>query len=105
MSHFKGGIKYLNGGVDSGFKHHVPETHVPELLRVKGKRYPRVFPVEVKASELCESDCFVLDLGDDIYIWQGSACDDHEKVAALNYSIDLKNHMRQAQAKLFYPQD
>jgi len=69
LSHFKGGIKYLHGGCASGFKHVVPEVHEPELMRVKGKRYPRVFPVPVDAKQLCESDVFILDLGDNIYIW------------------------------------
>jgi hypothetical protein len=104
MSRFHGGIKYLKGGVGSGFKHYVPEEHVPELLRVFGKRYPRIFPVPVEAKQLCESDCYILDLGTHIYNWYGSACNNMEKNAALNYSVDLKNHMRKMSAKLHFPQ-
>ena len=104
LSHFKGGIKYKHGGVGSGFKHVPTEEHVNELMRIKGKRYPRVFPVPIEAKQLCESDCYVLDLGDHIYNWYGSACTEHEKVAAVNYANDLKNHMRKMKAKLHFPQ-
>jgi hypothetical protein len=47
LSYFKTGIQYMHGGVESGFKHVVPEVHEPRLLLVKGKKYPRVFPVPV----------------------------------------------------------
>lgn len=43
MSHFPKGIKYMHGGIESGWKHYEPEVHVPELMRVHGDRYPRVF--------------------------------------------------------------
>lgn len=104
LSHFKNGIKVLHGGVDSGFKHVPPEVHEPELMRVYGGKYPRVFPVPLAAKSLCEDDCFILDLGDNIYNWYGSGCNSQEKLAALNYSINLKNHMRKTHAKLHYPQ-
>ena len=67
LSHFANGIKILHGGVESGFKHYVPPVHEPTLWRVYGSRYPRIFHVPLKASELCENDCFILDLGENLY--------------------------------------
>jgi len=72
LSYFKSGIQYKHGGVGTGFKHVVPEVHEPRLLLIKGKKYPRVFPVPVQADSLNEGDSFVLDLGDNIYIWTGA---------------------------------
>lgn len=103
LSHFKAGIHYLHGGVESGFKHVVPEVHEPRLLLVKGKKYPRVFPVPVLASSLNQGDSFVLDLGTDIYIWNGEEANKFEKVSALNFAINVKNHERKMKAVLHYP--
>jgi len=63
MTYFPNGIFYLEGGVESGFKHVEPEVHEPKLLHIKGKRHPRVFSVPVSGSSLNDGDCFVLDLG------------------------------------------
>lgn len=103
LSYFKTGIQYLNGGVESGFKHVVPDVHEPRLLLVKGKKYPRVFPVPVSGASLNEGDSFVLDLGEDIYIWTGKDANQFEKVAALNFAINVKNHERKMKAMLHYP--
>lgn len=105
LSNFKNGIKYLHGGFGSGFKHVVAEVHTPELLRVKGKRYPRVFPVPVAASSLCNGDVYILDLGQDLYYWCGAECNEFEKVAALNYAVNVKNQQRFGKSNLNYPQD
>jgi hypothetical protein len=105
LSHFPNGIKVLHGGVDSGFKHFEKPVHEPELLMVKGKRFPRLFTLEVKASNLNHGDVFVLDLGEHIYIYQGKDCSEQEKVSALNYCINIKDHMRQSHCKIDYPMD
>ena len=82
MSYFKAGLFYLEGGVESGFRHVEPETYEPRLLHVKGKRYPRVFSVPVSASSLNDGDCFVLDLGLQLYCWFGAQANMFEKAKA-----------------------
>lgn len=72
LSHFTNGIRYLHGGAGSGFKHYTPDVHEPKLYCVHGKRYPRCFEMELKASSLNQGDSFVLDLDDKLYIWSGS---------------------------------
>lgn len=52
LSYFKTGIQYLHGGVGTGFKHVEQKVIEPRLLQVKGRRYPRVFPVPLAATSL-----------------------------------------------------
>ena len=42
MSYFKKGIKYLPGGIKSGFNHWDPESVEKRLFQVKGKRNVKV---------------------------------------------------------------
>lgn len=105
LSHFNNGIRYLHGGAESGFKHYTPEVHEPKLYRVHGKRYPRCFEMEVKATSLNQGDSFVLDLNEKLYIWSGSAANKYEKVAAMNFANGIKNGERHGGPELIYPQD
>jgi hypothetical protein len=104
MSRFPAGIKYLHGGCDGGFTHHVEPEHVPELMRVHGDHYPRVFPIEMKAELMNQSDCFVLDMGENIYVWQGEEANKYEKNSAVYYAQNLKNHEMKSHAEVHFPQ-
>ena len=97
-------IKYLQGGVASGFKHYVPDEHVNKLYRVVGKRYPRIYSVPIEASQLNEGDVFVLDLGEKIFCWQGNAVNTYEKHAAINFCDDLRQ-CRHVRATVLFPRD
>jgi hypothetical protein len=104
-SYFKGGVFYLQGGVESGFKHVEPETFETKLMLVKGKRYPRVFAVPLNANSINEGDVFVLDAGLDVYYWAGNESNEHEKLKALEIAVAIKNNERKSKAKLHYPRD
>ena len=74
LSYFRknGGVEYLPGGIESGFRDVTqPKEFIVRLLHVKGERYPRIFPVEVKANSINEGDVFILDKNDKIYFWVG----------------------------------
>ena len=105
MSYFKAGLFYLEGGVESGFRHVEPEVYEPRLLHVKGKRYPRVFSVPVSASSLNDGDCFVLDLGLQLYCWFGSQANMFEKAKAGEIAQAIKQNDRKMKAKLDFVQD
>eukprot|EP00929_Paragymnodinium_shiwhaense_P009723 TRINITY_DN113_c0_g2_i1.p1 TRINITY_DN113_c0_g2~~TRINITY_DN113_c0_g2_i1.p1 ORF type:complete len:249 (-),score=69.94 TRINITY_DN113_c0_g2_i1:184-930(-) len=80
---FGGELEYLEGGIDSGFKHVVPEGYDPKLFvvrRVKGKT--TVVQAPLKKTIINESDCFVLDAADKIYVYDGSSASPFEKNAA-----------------------
>jgi len=104
-SYFKQGIFYLEGGVESGFKHVEPETYTTKLLLIKGKRYPRVYTMPVAASSLNEGDCFILDNGLKIYFWDGQQANSQEKIKACEIAQAIKNNERKNKATLFYPRD
>ena len=94
LSYFKKGIFYLEGGVESGFKHVEPETYEPKLLQVKGKRYPRVFTVPLTTDSLNEGDVFILDLGMKLYVWAGLEATSQEKFKAAEVAVNIKNNDR-----------
>ena len=52
LSYFKTGVKYLAGGVKSGFTHYDPEDVEKRLFRVKGKKNVQIkqviYPLESK---------------------------------------------------------
>ncbi|XP_007606331.1 gelsolin isoform X2, partial [Cricetulus griseus] len=73
LGYFKSGLKYKKGGVASGFKHVVPnEVVVQRLFQVKGRRVVRATEVPVSWDSFNNGDCFILDLGNNIYQWCGS---------------------------------
>lgn len=70
-SYFKQGVKYLPGGVKSGFTHVDPDAVEKRLFIVKGKRNIKVKQVDLALSSLNKSDCFILDggKGQDILVY------------------------------------
>ena len=105
LSHFRSGIFYLEGGVESGFVHVEPKTYEKQLFIVKGKRYPRVWNKEVKAESLNEGDVFILDLGMRLYFWPGVNCNVNEKVKGMEILFNIKNAERGGHPVHFYPRD
>jgi len=76
-SHFKSGIKYLPGGVKTGFTHVDPDAVEKRLFIVKGKRNIKVKQEDLSLSSLNKTDCFILDCGKShdvfVYMPQGSS--------------------------------
>lgn len=105
LSLFKTGLFYLQGGVESGFKHVEPKTYEKKLYIVKGKRYPRVWTLELNGNSLNEGDVFILDLGMKLYFWPGQECNVNEKVKGMEILFNIKNGERGALAKHFYPRE
>jgi len=86
LFHDKGGIRILEGGIESGFKHVAPESYVPKLLWLKGKKNIRVREVPKNVSSLNDGDVFILDAGLKLYQWQGSHCGQFERARAAQLS-------------------
>ncbi|KAF7658098.1 hypothetical protein LDENG_00017400 [Lucifuga dentata] len=101
LGYFHSGIKYKKGGVASGFQHVVTnEVNVERLLHVKGRRRIRATEVDVSWASFNSGDCFILDLGKDIYHWAGSQCNRWERLKATQLAIDIRDNERKGRAEL-----
>mmetsp|Transcript_11376 Transcript_11376/g.13028 ORF Transcript_11376/g.13028 Transcript_11376/m.13028 type:complete len:385 (-) Transcript_11376:548-1702(-) len=85
QSYFKGGIQYLSGGIESGFRKVKPEEYVPRLLQVRRtKRTTKATQVDTSISAMNKGDCFILDLGPQVIKYLGPDASPFEKSAAAN---------------------
>jgi len=85
-------MKYLEGGIESGFRKVKPEEYEPRLFLVrKHKKTTRALQVECKASSMNHGDSFVLDAGLKIYLWVGESSNAFEKSKAVNLQNNIVN--------------
>ncbi|XP_051986064.1 gelsolin-like [Xyrauchen texanus] len=101
LGFFKSGIKYKQGGVASGFQHVVTnDMNVKRLLHIKGRRTIRATEVNMSWVSFNRGDCFIVDLGKDIYQWCGSECNRFERLKASQVAIDIRDNERNGRAAL-----
>ncbi|XP_075435078.1 gelsolin isoform X2 [Ascaphus truei] len=102
LGYFKSGIKYKAGGVASGFTHVVPnDVDIQRLLQVKGRRLARATEVPVGWESFNQGDCFILDLGDEIFQWCGSKSNRFEKLKATSIAKGIRDSERNGRAKVY----
>uniref|UniRef100_A0A8C3G8J0 Gelsolin n=1 Tax=Cyclopterus lumpus TaxID=8103 RepID=A0A8C3G8J0_CYCLU len=102
LGYFKSGIKYMKGGVASGFKHVVTnEVVMQRLLQVKGRRSVRATEVAVSWDSFNQGDCFILDLGAEIYQWCGSQSNRFEKLKATQVAKGIRDNERSGRARVY----
>lgn len=88
-------ISIRSGGVRSGFRHveeETPKKPIRTLLRVFKSPAANgvvVHEVEPAVGSLDDGDCFVLDTGDKIWVWQGKDCSPMEKAKAAQVVHDM----------------
>jgi len=77
-------VKYLQGGVDSGFHHVGGVGYQAKLLRVRreGKDETTTREVPLSREQLNQGDVFILDAGAKLYVWEGDQCSSFEKYEA-----------------------
>ncbi|KAK3866018.1 hypothetical protein Pcinc_028417, partial [Petrolisthes cinctipes] len=101
LSRFKGGVRYLKGGVSSGFHHVDPDAPYPaRLFHVKGRRNVRVKQVEVGLGSLNKGDCFILDCGSQVYVYMGSASRRMERLKAITAGNAIRDDDHAGKAKV-----
>uniref|UniRef100_A0AAY4C6W7 Gelsolin n=1 Tax=Denticeps clupeoides TaxID=299321 RepID=A0AAY4C6W7_9TELE len=102
LGYFKTGLKYMEGGVASGFKHVVTnEVVMQRLLQVKGRRVVRATEVPVSWDSFNTGDCFILDLGNEIYQWCGSQSNRFEKLKATQLAKGIRDNERSGRARVY----
>jgi len=82
LSYFKGGVRLLDGGHDTGFHHVEAAKYRTRLLQYKGKKNIRCHEVPLTYKSLNSGDVFVLDAGSVVLQWNGSKSGILEKVKA-----------------------
>lgn len=101
LSHFKnGGVRYLPGGVSSGFQHVDPNAFEKRLFQVKGSRNIRVKQVIPSIASMNNGDCFILDVGRKIYVYVGSTARRVEKIKAINAANQIRDQDHAGKAKV-----
>uniref|UniRef100_A0A3Q2E2W6 Scinderin like a n=2 Tax=Cyprinodon variegatus TaxID=28743 RepID=A0A3Q2E2W6_CYPVA len=101
LGYFKSGIKYKKGGVKSGFKHVViNDMNVKRLLHVKGRRMVRATEVNLSWDSFNKGDCFIIDLGKDIYHWSGSESNRYERIKTTLMAGDIRDNERNGRAEI-----
>ncbi|XP_032814551.1 gelsolin-like [Petromyzon marinus] len=99
--YFKNGIKYKPGGVASGFRHVVPNlVDVKRLLHVKGRRTVRATEVPLSWASFNQGDCFIVDLGANIYQWCGSKSNRFERLKATQVAKGIRDNERSGRARV-----
>ncbi|XP_076844946.1 gelsolin a isoform X2 [Brachyhypopomus gauderio] len=102
LGYFKKGLQYMKGGVASGFKHVVTnEVVMQRVLHVKGRRVVRATEVPVGWDSFNQGDCFILDLGNEIYQWCGSKSNRFEKLKATQLAKSIRDNERSGRARVY----
>ncbi|XP_067915960.1 macrophage-capping protein-like [Heterodontus francisci] len=101
MSYFPNGIKYQEGGVETGFQK-VPKGPVTirRLYQVKGKKNVRAKQVELSWASFNTGDCFILDLGQTIYQWCGTQSNWFERKKAGEFASSIRDLERHGKSDL-----
>ncbi|MCP9263076.1 Gelsolin [Dirofilaria immitis] len=96
LSYFKDGIRYLNGGVASGFTHVTDkyENWKPKLFQCKGKRNVRCQEVVCKRESLNLGDVFILDCGLKIYVWMPPESGRLERIKGIDQARSIRDRER-----------
>ncbi|CAH0404138.1 unnamed protein product [Chilo suppressalis] len=91
-SYFPNGLKYLDGGVGTGFKHVTTNAGAAKrLFQVKGKRNIRVRQVDPLISSMNEGDCFILDVDQTILVYVGKKAKNVEKLKAISFANQIRD--------------
>lgn len=93
LNYFKtGGIRYMPGGVASGFKAtEVNAAGDKRLFQVKGKKNIRVRQVDLTIGSMNKGDCFILDAGREIYVYVGKNAKRLEKMKAISAANQIRD--------------
>nr|CAD7200997.1 unnamed protein product [Timema douglasi] len=94
------GVRYLAGGVASGFTHVDPDAVEKRLFQVKGKRNVRVRQVALNVSSMNKGDCFILDVGTDIYVYTGQNSKRTERLKAISAANQIRDQDHSGRARV-----
>lgn len=98
---FYSAIRYLPGGVSSGFNHaEINAGGEKKLYQIKGKKNIRVKQVEPKVTSMNQGDCFILDTGKEILVYVGPQAKGTERLKAINVANQVRDQDHSGRAKV-----
>ncbi|XP_064493843.1 macrophage-capping protein isoform X1 [Pseudopipra pipra] len=104
MEYFPHGLTYQQeGGVASAFKPTWPSPSpgpAPKLYQVKGKRKIRVSERDPAWASFNTGDCFLLDLGQTLFVWCGARSNVLERSRAQELAVAIRDSERGGKARL-----
>uniref|UniRef100_A0A915C198 Gelsolin-like domain-containing protein n=1 Tax=Parascaris univalens TaxID=6257 RepID=A0A915C198_PARUN len=103
LSYFKDGVKYLQGGVASGFRQTTENNFddwTPRLFHCKGKRNVRCTQVACERNSLNLGDVFILDCGNNIYVWMPPDSGRLERIKGMRQAQNIRDQERSGTASL-----
>jgi hypothetical protein len=92
-----GGVRYLEGGVDSGFRAVTARAGV-KLYRIKGHRNPVLLEVPAAATSLNHGDVFILTSPTHVFLWVGRSANKYEKSTSGQFFSNIRIRFKGAQA-------
>ncbi|XP_022092737.1 gelsolin-like protein 2 [Acanthaster planci] len=85
-------LSLMEGGAESGFRHVKPTEYEPRLFHFHGtKKSVQMREVPLSRKSLDSTDVFILDLGLELYQWNGATCNKDEKFKAVQYLQQVKS--------------
>ncbi|XP_074020406.1 macrophage-capping protein isoform X2 [Numenius arquata] len=101
MEYFPRGVTYQEGGVDSAFKPtHPSASPMHKLYQVKGKKNIRASERDLSWASFNTGDCFILDLGETLFVWCGARCNMLERSRAQELAAAIRDGERGGKARL-----
>ncbi|XP_025829940.1 gelsolin, cytoplasmic [Agrilus planipennis] len=100
LSYFKNGVRYLAGGVNSGFTHVDPNAFEKRLFHVKGKRNIKVRQVDATIASMNTGDCYILDVGRDVYVYTGKDSKRVERLKAISAANQIRDQDHSGRARV-----
>ncbi|XP_050165984.1 macrophage-capping protein [Myiozetetes cayanensis] len=103
MEYFPHGLTYQEGGVASAFKPARPSPGpgpAPKLYQVKGKRKIRASERDPAWASFNTGDCFLLDLGQTLFVWCGAQSNVLERSRAQELAVAIRDSQRGGKARL-----
>lgn len=103
MSYFPQGLKYREGGVESAFHKTTSGTTpaaIRKLYQVKGKKNIRATERALSWDSFNTGDCFILDLGQNIFAWCGGKSNILERNKARDLALAIRDSERQGKAQV-----
>jgi hypothetical protein len=85
-----GGVRYMEGGIDSGFRK-VEANSTSVLYQIKGRKNPILQQVKLSGESLNDGDVFILQTPKTIFLWVGRTANPMEKQKGNNVWSLLKS--------------